>query len=118
MLEQQNLPPLQERRKDLRLTLLFKVVEGLVPAVPPEDYLTPARGKGKIKAKTFTDCETKNFMETVVIKNSRGFTVPQAKQECRKHSFFIRTAIDWNHLDDQVVTANSLESFKTQLQRI
>ena len=116
MLENQNLPPLQKRRKDLRLALLFKVVEGLVPAVPSEDYLTPAKNKMGIKAKSFADCESKNFVETIEIKNSRGFVIPLPKQECRKNSFFIRTAKDWNHLDEKVVTAQSLESFKARLQ--
>ena len=116
MLEDQNLPPLQKRRKDLRLALLFKVVEGLVPAVPPEDYLTPARNKRKIKAKSFKNCETKNFVEKIEIKNSRGFVTPLPQQDCRKNSFFVRTVKDWNHLDETVVTAPSLESFKSRLQ--
>jgi len=41
---------LQERRKHLRLVFLFKVVEGSVPAIPPEDYLIPPRPKCAVRA--------------------------------------------------------------------
>ena len=36
-------PQLRDRRRQLRLTFLFKVVEGMVPAIPPEMFLTPKR---------------------------------------------------------------------------
>ena len=38
-----DLPTLPERREDLRLTFLHKMVEGLVPAIPPDKYLTPRK---------------------------------------------------------------------------
>jgi len=38
MLVEHNLLTLPERRKHLRLVFLFKVVEGSVPANPPEEY--------------------------------------------------------------------------------
>ena len=41
MLQELNLPTLQQRRKDARLTFLFKISHGLVPAIPREKYLTP-----------------------------------------------------------------------------
>ena len=34
MLKDLDLPTLQQRRKELRLTFLFKIVEGMVPAIP------------------------------------------------------------------------------------
>ena len=45
MLQELNLPPLhclQERRKQQRLTTLYKIVKGHIPAMPPENFLTPA----------------------------------------------------------------------------
>ena len=48
MLAELNLPPLQDRRKANRLTFFFKVVEGLVPAMQSNDFLTPIRGKHHI----------------------------------------------------------------------
>ena len=45
MLKDLQLPKLKERRRQLRLTFLFKVVKGLVPAMPPENFfnLKPQR---------------------------------------------------------------------------
>ena len=39
--------------------------------------------------------------------------VTQCNIEERKNSFFPRTTVDWNRLEDSVVHANSVESFKT-----
>ncbi|KAH3694173.1 hypothetical protein DPMN_081612 [Dreissena polymorpha] len=41
MLKSMKIPPLQERRKANRLIFFFKVVEGLVPVMPSQDFLTP-----------------------------------------------------------------------------
>ena len=40
-----NLPPLQERRWHLRLTLFYRIVEELIPALPLEKFLDPATAK-------------------------------------------------------------------------
>ena len=61
MLAELNLPPLQDRRKANRLTFIYKVVEGLMPAVQSHDYLTPIRVKRLIKPKEYTDCVTSNI---------------------------------------------------------
>ena len=42
---------------------MYKISRGLVPAIPPTEYLTPVRHKRKIKAKTFENCETKYFVK-------------------------------------------------------
>ena len=84
MLESQNLPSLQRRRKEIRPSLLCKVVEGLVPAVPAQVFLTLITNKRHIKAKTFTDCVTKNFVEKKHLNNSRCFVVPPSHTETRR----------------------------------
>ena len=38
MLQELNLPPLQERRKPQQLTTLYKIVKGHIPAMPPENF--------------------------------------------------------------------------------
>ena len=113
MLHQQNLPRLQNRRKQLRLTLLYKVVEGLVPALPVDQFLTPApKEKRKVKAKTFDDCVTSNPVAKYQILNNRGFKISSGlKTEQFKHSFFIRTAQEWNALDSTTVNATSVGAF-------
>ena len=47
MLKDFNLPTLQERRRNLRLSFLFKIAEGMLPSLPPETYLTPIETKEK-----------------------------------------------------------------------
>jgi len=89
---------LQERRKHLRLVFLFKVVEGSVPAIPPEDYLIPQRPKRTVRVRTFKDHVTSKILDSQVTNNSRCFPVPTSKSEPYRHSFFVRTIIDWIHL--------------------
>ena len=50
MLVANNLSPLHLRRRDLRLTLLYKISQGLLPSINPEKYLTPIRNKRQITA--------------------------------------------------------------------
>ncbi|KAH3783786.1 hypothetical protein DPMN_161736 [Dreissena polymorpha] len=45
MLRKLELPPLQDRRRAQRLTLLYKVVEGHVPTISIERYIKPLRPK-------------------------------------------------------------------------
>jgi hypothetical protein len=61
MLKDLELKPLQERRKHIRLTMFYKVVEGLVPAIASEDYLKEIRNKRKRKAKQYEGFETSNI---------------------------------------------------------
>ena len=57
ILQELNLPPLQERRKQQRLTTLYNIVKGHIPAMPPENFLTPAdRSRRRIHPTTFKDC--------------------------------------------------------------
>ena len=82
------LPPLQERRKNLRLAYMYRVVEGLMPALAPEHYLVTRKPGRAIKAKLFTDYQATNVVETQSINNTKGFTVPQAHSAPYKNSFF------------------------------
>ena len=112
MLTSLNLPPLQERRKANRLIFFFKVVEGLVPAMQSHDFLTPVRGKRLVKAKQYTDCISKNIIDNHVTNNSKCFKPVQCNSDNYKNSFFPRTIIDWNHLDDKLVRAETVDSFR------
>ena len=56
MLQDLHLPKLKARQQQLRLTLMYKVVEGLLPAMPPSEFFTPRpQSKRRIKAKSFKD---------------------------------------------------------------
>jgi len=65
MLQELTLPPLQERRKQQRRTTLYKIVKGHIPAMPPENVLTPAERNGRrIRPTTFKDCNYDNPIRT------------------------------------------------------
>ena len=111
MLAELNLPPLQDRWKANRLTF-FKVVEGPVPAMQSCDYLTPIQGKRLIKPKEYTDCVTSNTIDKQSTNHSKGFKTLQCTSEIYKYSFFPRTIIDWNHLDDNIMRADTVDGFR------
>ena len=112
MISDNHLPPLRDRRKANRLIFFFKVVEGLVPALPTHDYLTPVRGKRQIKSSQFKDCVTHNIIDSQATNNSRCFKTVQCNIELFRNSFFPKTIIDWNHLEDCVVRAETVNGFR------
>ena len=118
MLKDLELKPLQERRKHIRLTMFYKAVEGLVPAIASEDYLKETRNKRKRKAKQYEVFETSNIIDRQTVSNSRAFDLIHCKTDIRKHSFFSKTILDWNHLEDSVVCAKTVEGFSSALQQV
>ena len=118
MLQELNLLQLQERRKQQRLTTLYKIVKGHILAMPPENILTPAdRSRRRICPTTFNDCSYDNNFARQEIRNSCGLTTPDSKTEQYKNSFFIKTEADWNKLEDTVVTADSVTAFSSAVDR-
>ncbi|MCP3851690.1 MAG: hypothetical protein GY694_15840 [Gammaproteobacteria bacterium] len=116
MLEDLQLPSLQLRRRNLRLQFFFKIANGLLPAIAPDQYLVPIVNKRKIKPKSFDNCISKNIVTKFQNQNSRSFKIPDYKgTEQYKNSFFVRTIPEWNGLPDQSVTAESLAAFKSRL---
>ena len=96
---------------------MFKVVEGLVPAMPPDQFFTEVtRRKRQIKARQFDGCITSNVVEKSVVNNTRPFVIPKSATEQYKHSYFVKTVNEWNHLEDDIVTSSSVEVFKNKLQ--
>ena len=64
MRQRLNLPTLASRRQVLKLSSFFKVVEGLVPGLPIENFLVRARPKRNIKIKQYKDHQTQNILES------------------------------------------------------
>ena len=116
MLHNLELPPLQDRRKELRLVLLYKIAGGLLPAIPPDPYLTPSRPKRKIKARSFGDFVASNPIVKHQRINDRCFELPEAATKVYENSFFVKTIADWNQLTNSIVSAPSTEAFKFRLQ--
>ena len=115
MLKELDLPTLQTRRQQQRLIFFFKVVEGQIPALPAEDFIKSHKPKRQIRAKAYKDHETTNIIDKQVRNNSKAVVVPAVKTDQYKNSFFIKTAIDWNHIKDNTVCAKTMEGFKSAL---
>jgi hypothetical protein len=56
-----------------QILLLYKVVEGLVPAIKPEDYQTKSRQGRTIKPKRFDDYVNTNIVENSVKNNTEQY---------------------------------------------
>ncbi|KAH3858370.1 hypothetical protein DPMN_100993 [Dreissena polymorpha] len=98
MLRKLELPPLQDRRRAKRLTLLYKVVVVHVSAISIERYLEPLRPKRTIRAKQYEDYIHHNIVCNLVNNNSKCFETIPANTVLFQNSFFVKTVIDWNRL--------------------
>ena len=107
MLGDLKLQPLQQRRLESRLVMLYKIVRGMVPAINTDEVLIPIRNKRQIKAKTHQDCYTSNFMDREILNNSDVL-----KYHCQTH-YFVKSVSDWNCLPDIHICAETVSSFKT-----
>ena len=110
-----DLQPLASRRKNPKLIYMYKVVEGLVPAINPDKYLKKSKPKRRIKAKKFEGYLSNNPVENSLKNNSKSFEIPSSKTNEFKNSFFVKTVLNWNHLDEVTVSAPTVESFKSAL---
>ena len=115
---QLNLPLLKERRQLNRLCFFYKVVEGLVPALPSENFLKKeTRQRRKIKTTTKKDFVTVNIVDSYVRNNDRCYNVQTYKTTELKESFFIKTVREWNALDNDIVNAPTVATFRNNLMR-
>ena len=113
-----DLPTLHKRRKEKRLSFLYNIQTGKVPAINKDVYLKPIRPKRRIKAKTFSDCVTNNILTRHQNVNSKCFQLPVSVSSVYRHSFFPKTISEWNGLEEEIVTAPSVETFKNRLRQI
>ena len=75
MLDDPDLPSLEERRRQQRLTFLYKVVKGHVPAINIDHFLKTQKPKRTIRTKQFEDVVKKNIVERSVYNNNQCYTV-------------------------------------------
>ena len=114
MQKDQDLPSLQDRRKEARLTFFYKAVEGLVRAISPDAFLKPQRPHRQIHAKN-RGFDTKNIVEIHQSKNTKFFIVEQSNTVQYISSFFIKTVRDWNNLEEATVCMDLVEGFVSAL---
>ena len=88
--------PLQQRRKEQRLTMMYRIDKELV-AIPSDDLVEPTRHlKG----------------------HSRKFRELGSSCDTVKYSFYPRTIKQWNELSEEVVTSPNLDIFKKSMYQI
>jgi hypothetical protein len=73
MLKNLELPLLDKRRKQLRLPIMFNVVEGLIPAILASEYFEAVQNKRKIRNTRYKDCESTNIVSSHELKNNKCF---------------------------------------------
>ena len=95
MIEQLKWTPLEERRKNARLTMLYKISNQEVNVAASHKLVPPDR-------------ISRNM-------GINSFQIPQCNTTTRKESFYPRTIRDWNALPSSVTSVSSLESFKRLL---
>jgi len=115
MLNDLDLPPLQLqlRRREKSLCFLYKISKGTVPAIDPSTYLKPIENKRRIKAKNYSDCVTNNVVQKHQNIHSKCFQLPPSVNTEYRNSFFPRTIVDWNQLGEVIVSAESVDTFKS-----
>ena len=86
--------PLQQRRSDIKLAMVYRITHGLVD-IPASAYFHP------------------------VTSSTRGHSLRYFQQYCRTkvylHSFFPSGIRLWNQLPESIVTSETLEDFKRGL---
>ena len=93
MLEYLHWPTLQARRQVSRLCMLYKISNGLVK-INSEHLKEPSRRSRH--------------------QHSKSFIVPTSVRDYHKNSFYPRTIRDWNGLPESVVSATSLDCFRSR----
>ena len=81
MLQDLALPPLRDRRKTNRLIFIYKMVEGLVPALQCHDILTPVCAKRHIKSSLNSDFVPSTIIERQSTNNSKCSKLVQCNTE-------------------------------------
>ena len=93
--------------------MFFRIVMGMVPSLQSDDFLTQHRTSSRIKPKTFDNFASVNVIDKSIKK--KFYVVPDAKTNQYKHSFFRKTVIEWNGLNETEVQSETVESFKAKL---
>ena len=98
MLEELKLSPLQTRRRNARLCLLFKINKGLTPLVTPVE----------LKVKTTQRRTDNDFSYDHFLSHSDPLF----------SSFYPRTVRDWNSLDSSLVSLTCVDTFSEKLSKL
>ena len=116
MLKELELPTLQERRKENRLSFLYKISRKQIPAIPSDTYLKPVVNKRKRKeTKKIANYVTSNNVTKYQLCHDNCYKYVPGNTVIYNNSFFPRTISEWNQLRD--TSAPSLETFKELIRK-
>ena len=87
-----------------------------MPAMPPEHFFTFSKPGRKIRAKRNSSFETSNIVNIYTRNNNRSLEIKPCRTSQQRNFFFIRTAVEWNHLDDSTVKLKTLPAFKAKIE--
>jgi len=87
-------PLLQDRRRDLRLTMMYRISNGLIAIPPTRLVVAPSRTRSNHPLK---------------------YQTLRSSCDIAKHYFYQRTIPEWNSLPAGIVDSPSLDSFKGRL---
>ena len=120
MLRNHDIPSLETRRKETRLNMMFRVERNLLPALPLSEFLKAAKPRRKIKPPSHLKdyVADTTALERLVYNHPNCFIVPESKTDQYKHSFFVQTVLEWNHLDECVVGSSSPGDFRINLSQV
>ena len=119
MLKNLELPSLHERRRQLRLTMFYKIANNLVPALPENNFMSKISNKIQIKPKLFKDHVISNIAHRQARQNNKCYQAqpPNPQSPQRQNSFFPKTIIEWNQLDQETIDSKTPEGFRRRLGR-
>jgi len=88
-------PTLQQRRRDARVILFYKIHHQMIYFVPSSSLQPPTR------------CSLRS--------HSAVYQTLSARSNIRKYSYIPRTIRDWNHLPQETISSISVDTFKSSL---
>ena len=99
------------------MTFLYKITAGKIPAIPADEFLVHQKPKRAIRVKQFPGCEATNIIEKQARNNSKCFKVEISAKDTNQYrnSFFVRTLIDWNQLNEDTACAGTVEEFRAKI---
>ena len=89
---------LEERRRETRLTLLFKLTHNEIN-IPTEGIITPLANLHGTRLQTMQN----------------KFSLITSTIDSHRYSFFPRTIRDWNELPTSTASCSTIETFKREL---
>ena len=104
MIKDAGLSPLAERRRMLRLVISYKVVEEEIPSLPSQECITSIWNKRRIKTRDFSDFDHQNPVDKLSCNNYKCFELQTSKTTLFRNSFSNKATLDWNHLQDTLIT--------------